>query len=130
MECTKGNFGFVDGNSQFMATAVRNEFEAYSKLIPGWVTQIGKLKASASTRLAKARLLAAEPLHAKEVNAWEAATAAIKEHSCGAVLGDLEAAQKVGVPDWADQYAAVNAIALLYGSHSASHQFPYAQKLG
>jgi hypothetical protein len=125
------NFTFVDANSRSMTVAVQTEFAAYGKLIPRWVKLIAKLKSTPVTRLARAKLLASQSLHAQEVTAWKNATAAIKTHDCAKFLGSLKQAKLSGAPDWADQYAAVKAIAGLYGQSGAvSHQTPYAQKLG
>jgi von Hippel-Lindau disease tumor suppressor protein len=131
-ECVKvpPDLAFIDGNSRNMAASVQTQFATYSRLIPGWIGQISKLKSTPVTRLAKAKLVAAVPLHEQEVGAWEGAAGAIKIHNCSSFIADLRAAQQAGAPDWADQYTAVNAIARLYGSNAASHQTPYAQKLG
>ena len=125
------NWYFVDGNSQFFISVINTSFLPYSHLLPSWIAQISTLKASPITSRARASLQTAQPLHTKEVKAWVNAEAAIKAHDCGAFLKDLKAAAKVGTPEWADQYAAVKAIAGLYGqSGSASHQPTYAQKIG
>ena len=131
MECAKKppDWPFVDGNSVGVENEVRTAFTAYGRLIPGWIAQIARLTPSSITARARAKLTAAEGLHAKELAAWQGAAAAVKAHQCGSFLGYLKKAQHAGIPDWADQYAAVNAIAI-YGSHSASNQTPYAQKLG
>jgi von Hippel-Lindau disease tumor supressor len=131
-ECVKvpPDLAFIDGNARSMAASVRTQFVTCSRLIPSWIAQISKLRSTPVTRLAKSKLVASVPLHDKEVVAWEAAAAAIKIHNCSSFIDDLRAAQKAGAPDWADQYTAVNAIARLYGSNAASHQTPYAQKLG
>ena len=130
-ECVQAgpDLAFIDGNAKNLDPWIRS-FASYSAFIPGWVTQIAALKATAVTAAARAKLVAAEPLHLQEVTAWQGAVAAIKNHQCASFLGDLKQAQQVGVTDWADQYAAVDAIAKLYGSNSASYQTPYAQKLG
>ncbi len=130
-ECVQAHpdLAFIDGNAKNLDPWIRS-FASYSAFIPGWVTQIAALKATAVTAAARAKLVAAEPLHLQEVTAWQGAVAAIKNHQCASFLGDLKQAQQVGVTDWADQYAAVDAIAKLYGSNSASYQTPYAQKLG
>ena len=106
------------------------QFVKSGTLIPGWVAQIARLKRSPITILARDKLVAAETLHAKELAAWQGAVAAVKNHQCGNLLAYLKKAKVAGAPDWADQYAAVNSIAKLYGSNSASDQMPYAQKLG
>jgi len=125
------NWYFVDGNSRFFISVIKASFLPYARLLPSWIAQIRTLKASPLTTQARAKLLAAEPLHTQEVNAWVNAEAAIKAHECGRFFNDLQAAAKAGAPEWADQYAAVKAIAGLYGqSGSASHQTPYAQKIG
>lgn len=124
------NFYFVDGNSKNMAAAIKMQFVSYNKLIPRWIKLISKLKPTPASRLAKAKLTAAQPLHLQEVSAWENAAVAIKAHDCASFLADLKQAKRFGAPDWADQYVAVKAIAELYGSNAASHQTPYAQKLG
>jgi hypothetical protein len=131
-ECAKGpsNWTYVQENSMVMETEVRTEFTEYGKYIPGWVAQIAKLKQTPITIMARKKLVAAEALHAVELAAWQAAVAAVKDKQCGNLLASLKKAQQAGAPDWADQYAAVNAIAKLYGSNSASDQTPYAQKLG
>ena len=125
------NWYFVDGNSQFFISVIKGSFLPYNKLLPSWIAQISKLKASPIAARARVNLQAAQPLHAQEVNAWVHAEAAIKAHDCGAFLKDLKAAAKVGTPEWADQYAAVRAIAGLYGQSTlASHQPTYTQKIG
>ena len=125
------NWYFVDGNSRFFISVINTSFLPYNKLLPSWIAQTRTLKASPVTTRARAKLQAAQPLHSQEVNAWVNAETAIKAHDCGTFLNDLKAAAKAGTPEWADQYAAVKAIAGLYGqSGSASHQTPYAQKIG
>jgi hypothetical protein len=131
-ECAKNppDWPYVDGNTVSVENEVQTAFAPYGKLIPGWIAQIAKLKRSPTTALARAKLVAAEGLHANELAAWQDAVVAVKAHRCGSFLDYLKKAQRAGAPDWADQYSAVNAIAMLYGSHSASDQTPYAQKLG
>ena len=131
-ECVKGPSGaaYALSNSLVMENEVGTEFVKSGTVIPGWVAQIAKLERSPTTILARAKLVAAEALHAKELAAWQGAVAAVKAHQCGNLLAYLKKAQAAGAPDWADQYAAVNSIAKLYGSNSASDQTPYAQKLG
>ena len=125
------NWYFVDGNSRFFISVIKTSFLPYSNLLGSWIAQTKTLKSSPVTTQARAKLLAAQPLHAQEVSAWVNAEAAIKAHNCGAFLNDLRAAATAGAPEWADQYAAVKAIAGLYGhSGSASHQTPYAQEIG
>jgi hypothetical protein len=125
------NWYFVDGNSRFFISVINTSFLPYSKLLTNWIAQVKTLKASPITTQARAKLQAAQPLHTQEVNAWVNAEAAIKAHDCAGFLADLKAAAKAGAPEWADQYAAVKAIAGLYGqAGSASHQVTYAQKIG
>ena len=100
-ECVKKppDWAFVDGNSVVMENEVHAQFTDYSKLIPAWVAQIARLKSSPVTRRARAKLVAAEGLHAKELAAWQGAAAAIKAHQCESFLGYLKQAQRAGAPD-------------------------------
>jgi len=127
-ECRTPDYAFVDGNTPNLVTRVA-QFAAYSNFIPGWTAHVAALPATAATRLAHADLDAAQPLHQSEVTAWSSAVAAIKAHKCGNFAAALKLARQSGAPDWADQYAAVNAIARLYGSDAASDQTPYAQTI-
>jgi hypothetical protein len=125
------NWAFVDSNLALLTSVIDRSFVPYTKLPASWLTQIGTLKPSAATALARAKLKAAQPLHAQEVSAWQKAVVAIKAHDCAGFLDDVRAAARVGGPDWADQYAAVKALAGLYGqAGSASHQTPYGQTIG
>ena len=113
-----------------LSGALTPQFLTYTRGLPGWISDLRKLKPTPATATALKNLSAALPLHVQEDNGWTGALAALKAHNCNVFLSSARAAEQSGKPAWKDSVAGTLALAGIYGqAGSVRRDDPYATKI-